>query len=303
MRRYAIVILVFFLLIINTLMQRANGANPLLEPHLWALRLALPGGIAAAALCIAALGMGAQMWRGILPASGAEEWSPRPAWSYMCVCGLWCGWIPLLCALAFYPLQGDHSMLWLIGSFITLVLCRMLSLVSRHPLIGLFAGLLTAAIAVLCGQILWPATPLDLLVISLSTAPAFYLLWEKQPARQLLWLTVAALIFCAYAAAFGYMLAFYAPAAGDAVASPWGMWVAGGYIALALALIVFPGLRHSLWGRRAVALLALLGTAAWLWLHFSTALMPQEELPALGFYALGLVLFGVPMSMILRGLR
>ena len=303
MRRYSLVILVFILLIVNTSMQRFATANPLTQPELWGLRHSLPAGVAGAALLLATLGMGAQVWRGLLPLSGGGEWSPQRSWSYMCVCGLWCGWIPLLCALAFYPEAGSGPSYWLIGGFVALVACRMLSLFCRQAIVGLFTGLMAAAVAVLCGQMLWPATPLDVLVMGLSCSTALYILADDEAPRQMLWLMTTALIFCAYAAAFGYMLAFYPPA-GASGATPWSMWVAGSYTALAALLIIFARLRTSLWGRRIVALLALLSSAGWLWLHIAAALAPEEQLPALGFYALALALFGLPAGMMLyRGLR
>lgn len=301
MRRYSLLLLVLLLLIINTLMQKIAAADPLTQPDAWALRHALPAGIAAAALSLVALGMGAQVWRGILPLC-STDWSPQRAWSYMTVCGLWCGWIPLLCALAYYPEAGASPSAWLIGGFIALIACRMLSLACRRSGVGLLAGLLTAAVAVLCGQEIWPATPLDALVIGLAAAPALELLRERDPARQLVWLVAAALFFCAYTAAFGYMLAFYPP--GECVsASPWGMGMAVCFAVLGLAFVVFALLRRSLWGRRVVSSLALAALAAWLWLHFSAALAPGEQWPALGFYALGLLAFGLPAGLLLRGLR
>lgn len=302
MRRYSLIILVFIILILNTSMQRIASANPITHPELWGLRHALPAGVVGAALFTAALGMGAQMWRGILPLSGATEWSPRRTWSYMTVCGLWCGWIPLLCALAFYPETGGGPSYWLIGAFVALVICRMLSLLNQAPMVGLLCGLVPAAAAVLCGQELWPATPLDVLVMGLSCSVALYMLFAPEPARQMVWLMASCFLFCAYAAAFGYMLAFYPPGAAMSTL-PCGMWVAVVYTVLALAFIIFARLRRSLWGRRAMALLALLVTLIWLWLHIAATLAPEEQLPAAGFYALALVLFALPGGMLMRGLR
>lgn len=298
MRRYSLVILVFFLLILNTLMQRAAGANPLTHPNLWELRHALPAGVAGAALLLVVMGMGAQTWQGILPAGGAR-WSPQRSWSYIATCGLWFGWIPLLCALTLFPHPTEEPPPLLFYAFVILILCRLINRLSSHVLARLFSGALTAAIAVLCGQVLWPSTPLDVLVMGLAAAAALHLLSDREPAPPFMWLMAAALIFCAYAAAFGYMLSFYAPTAATA-ATPWGMWMACGYIALGLAIIIFAPLRRTTWGRRSVAALSLLATAVWLWLHFTPQLAEQEQLPAVGLYALAIVLFGIPSAMLLR---
>lgn len=301
MKRYSLLILVLTILIINTLLQRVAWADPLTQPGAWALRFSLPAGVTAAALSLAVLGMGALIWRGILPLC-STAWSPQRAWSYMGVGGLWCGWIPLLCALAYYPTAGAGPSYWLIGGFIALIACRMLSLLCHHRLVGLLCGLVTAAVAVLCGQELWPATPLDALVMGLAAAAALELLRERTPARQLVWLVSAALFFCAYTSAFGYMLAFYPP--GEvAPASLWGMWVALAFAAVGLAFVIFALLRRTLWGRRVVSLLGLVAVAAWLWLHFAATLAPADQWPALGFYALALALFALPAGMLLRGLR
>lgn len=300
MRRYTLILLVLILLIINTLMQQAAEADPLNRPGMWAMRHSLPAGIEGAVLFLAALGMGAQVWRGILPLC-STAWSPGRAWSYMTVCGLWCGWIPLLCALAYYPAYGEGPSRWLIGAFIALIAARMLSLtLQQHKLIGLFCGLLAAAAAVLCGQILWPATPLDVLVMGLCASAAMALLLVREPAPQLVWLTSAALAFCAYTAAFGNMLAFYPPGEAGA-ASPWGMWMALIFTVVGLVFVIFALLRRTLWGRRAVAAAGLLAVAVWIWLHFTTTLTPQEQWAGTGFFALGLLLFGIPAGMLLRG--
>lgn len=302
MKRYSLLILVFILLIVNTSMQRFAMANPLSHAKLWELRHALPAGVVGAALLLAALGMGAQMWRSFLPLSGAAEWNPRRTWSYLTMGGLWCGWIPLLCALAFYPELGAGPSYWLIGGFVALVACRMLSLASQHPIIGFITGLTTAAVALLCGHELWPATPLDVLVMGLSCSTALHLLLSKDTPRQMLWLTTSALIFCAYAAAFGYMLAFYPPDQASG-ATPWDMWMAGSYTLLAAVFIIFARVRSSLWGRRMVGILALLLAVVWLWLHMAATLEPQEQWYALGFYAAALALLSLPFGLTLRGLR
>lgn len=301
MRRYPLLFLILIILIGNTLMQQVGYADPLTQADKWELRHALPAGVAAAALCLAALGMGAQIWRGILPLC-STDWSPQRSWSYMTVIGLWCGWMPLLCALAYYPEAGAGPSRWLIGGFAVLIACRMLSILSRNRLVGLLYGLITAAAAVLCGQILWKDTPLDVMVMGMTAAPALELLRERTPASQLVWLTSAALFFCAYTAAFGYMTAFYPPGEAAAV-SPWGMWMAAVFAAVGLAFVILGVLRRTLWGRRVVSLLGLLALAVWLWLHFSATLEPGEQWTAAGFYILALALLALPAGLLLRGLR
>ena len=298
MKRYALVILVLIIILVNTLMHRAAWASPLDDAELWKLRHVLPAGVVGAALCLALIGMGAQIWRGILPLCGAE-WSPQRAWSYMTVCGLWSGWIPLLCALTFYPLSagmeapGAPPQL-LIGGFIVLILCRLLSLACRIPAVGLLTALITAAVALLCGHELCPQAPLFVLVAGLCSAPALHMLTEREIAPPFVWLTVAALFFCAYAAAFGSLLALYPPA--EASSLPCGPQVAVAYALLGLALICFPALRRRQWGRRLSAMLILLLTAVWVYLHLSTASQPATA----AIYVGALLLFCIPASLMLN---
>lgn len=298
MKRYSLIILVLIVLILNTLMRQAAEANPLMDPTLWDLRGALPTGIAAAALCIATLGIGAQFWRSILPICGAAAWSPLRSWSSLSMSSGWCGWIPLLCAVPFLPGSSGAPSPWLIGCFFTFIGCRMLSIICRHEVMGL----LTIAIAIICEHEFWPTTPLDILALGLISSIALQVLFSRESAKQLIWLMIAACGICAYTAAFGYTLAFYPPSI-EPTAAPWGMWPALAYTLIALACIALPALRSKRWGYRSAAACLLLLSAAWLWLHFAAELTPQEQLPALGCYIGALLLFALPTAMMLRQQR
>lgn len=308
MNRSILLLVVLITLLLNILMQRVVEANPLTHPTLWELRHALPAGVTAATLFITALGMGAQMWRGILPLCRVE-WTPQRRWSYFTVGAMWCGLLPLLCALAYYPAAEAGTSPspwaatgWLVAGGAAYIACRVITLVWKRRLAWLAAALGTAAVAVLFGQKLWPATPLDVLVVGLASAASLELLCEREPSQQLVWLMSAAVFFCAYTAAFGYMLAFYPPGE-TAPASPWGMWMAVVFAALGLAFVIFALLRRTVWGRRTVSLLALGALGAWVWLHFAATLSPQEQVPALGCYLVALALFSIPGALFLRRMR
>lgn len=305
MRRFSLILLVLFVLVFNTLMQKSAEAHPLMNPTLWDLRHALPCGISGVALCLAALGMGAQFWRGILPACGAE-WAPLRSWSRMAAVGLWCGWIPLLCAIPFFPWAEEPTLgapsTWFVGCFFALILSRMLMLLCKHEFVGFLAGLFTTAVALVCGQFLWPSMPFGVLVIGLSAALALHLLITHDTPPPLMWLLVFSLALCAYVAAFGHLLAFYPPGR-PAAESPWNMWMAGAYTLLALALAVLPPLRHAAWGQRLAALLCLLIGTVWLWLHLNATLTPAEQLPALGIFAAALALLATPFGMMIAARR
>lgn len=304
MKRYSLVILVFFLLIINILMRRAADANPFYASELALLHHTLPAGVAAAGLLAAALGAGAQVWRGALPLCGAGEWSPQRSWSAMTLCGLWCGWLPLLCALPFCSLamgdEADTPSRWLIGAFLALLLCRILS---HLPLSTFFAGrllitLIAAAACAICGQQLWPDTPLGILSLGLAGSAALYLLTQRSPAPQAVWLVPAGLALCAYCAAFGHLLASYPPHELSPTPPEGSAGVAVGMVVLALSIICLPPLRRTLAGRRLTAALALLAAAAWVGVRSAAPFSESDSLLYLGLYAAALVLFAIPCALI-----
>lgn len=304
MRRYALIFLIFALLIINSIMQQAASATPLTNISLWEQRFALPAGVAAAALYLVLLGLGAQFWRALLPLCGVE-WAPARFWDRLSTCGLWCGWLPLLCAQTY---TAGESMLpmgapsrWLIGAFFALILCRMLAIATKHPWgLRLLVALVSAAAALLCGLELCPAIPLCPFVLGLMLAPALWLTIARNTPPQLVWLLIAALGFCTYVAAFGHLLVWYTPTPNEVI-SPWGLWLGGLFLACILLLILLRTLRHASLGRRALSLLLLIFGAAWLWLSFAPAqrVLPAQQAASLGAYAAALVILGIPATLLM----
>lgn len=305
MRRYALIILVLTILILNSIMQHAAQATPLQDTSLWELRFALPAGVAAAALCIALAGLGAQFWRNVLPLCGAK-WAPMSYWNRLATSGLWCGWLPLLCAQTYtegdtlLPLGAPSH--WLVGAFFALVLCRMLgNLAAKWQGAHLLHALVAAAAAVLLGHELCRAVPLCPLVLGLAAAPALRLITTRQlPPPQMLWLLVAGFTFCAYVAAFGYLLAWYAPTEAR-LDTPWGLWLGGGFLAMALLLIALAPLRRSMLGGRIIAFLGLVIGAVWLWLEFDPAqkVLPAQQPAGIATYVVALVLFSIPTALLI----
>lgn len=306
MKRYALIILVLVILVVNSLMQQAAYANPLTNPDLWELRFALPAGVAAAGLLVAAAGLGAQVWGMALPLCGAG-WAPSGFWQRLAHCGLWCGWLPMLCAQTYtaganmLPLGAPSHRL--LGGFVVLVLCRMLGSVPlcRRWGVRLISALVAAAAAVLCGVEFCPAAPLCPLVVGLALAPALRLLTAGRPqAPQLVWTLVAALAFCAYTAAFGHLLSWYAPGA-ESGATPWGGWMGGVFLVIALATAGVRPLRHARVALRVLSAVSLLSCVVWLWLLMAPAqrVLPAQQPASVGFYAASLVLLAIPALLML----
>ena len=308
MKRYALMILVISLLLINSLLRNAAEANPLTNPQLWELRFALPAGVVAAASCFAVMGLGAQFWRGLLPLCGGAAWAPGGYWARLSTCGLWCGWLPLLCAQTYTAGETQLALgapsHWLLGTFIALLLCRMADTVLRWRWWGLCSALVAAAAALLYGQELCPTVPLCPLVLGLMAAVALRVLTARENALPLVWLLVASFTFCAYVAAFGYLLAWYAPTALPG-GSTWGLWMGGVFLAGGLALVLLEPLRRRAPGPRLLALAGLLAGAAWLWPELAAAqrVLPAQQASGIGAYAAALVIFSLSAALLMLDRR
>lgn len=307
MRRYALILLVLILLLLNSLMQHAAEATPFTHPDLWELRFALPAGVVGAALFLVSLGLGAMFWRGALSVSGGRGWAPRAFWQRLSAAGLWCGWLPLLCAQT-YTISSSQLPMgapspWLVGAFVALIICRMAEgLVGQKWWgMGFISALVAAAAAILCGQELCPAVPLCPLVLGLAAAPALRLLTEKLHMLQLVWVQMASFTFCAYVAAFGYLLLWYTPSESQNAAS-WGLWLGGIFLVLALGLVMLEPLRRSSFGPRAFAAAGLVAGVVWLWLELAPAqgVLPAQQLASMGIYAGTLVLLAIPTALLMH---
>lgn len=309
MRRYALMILVIALLLINTLLKNAAESNPLTDPQLWELRFALPGGVVAAASLFVALGLGAQFWRGLLPLCGGAEWTPRAFWTRLMAVGLWCGWLPLLCAQTYTAGETQLALgapsHWLLGAFAALLICRAADGLLHWRWWGLFSALVAAAAAVLCGQELFPIVPLCPLVLGLMAAVALRVLTGRTSAPQLVWLLVACFTFCAYVSAFGYLLAWYVPSPALPGTTTWGLWMGGVFLVGGLALIMLEPLRSSAAGPRLIALAGLLAGAAWVWPELAPAqrVLPAQQAVGIGTYAAALVILSLPAALLMLDRR
>lgn len=295
MRRYSLLLIVLIIIVCNGLMHRAAEASPLLDYNLWQIRHSLPTGLATAALFLAAIGMGAQFWQGALPIFGVQH-SPTSAWVRMSASGLWCGWIPLLCATPFLPSMPGTPSLWLIGCFFALIMCRMLSIIVQRRAIGIITGALSLAAAVICSEILWPQAVLPLFLLGLVCSLALLLSARHEPPVWAALLMSGALILCALDSA---MEQFTLPAteAGSSQANLPAQCVGYMMAIPALLMMTIRRLRHTLWGRRGMSIASLLLSVIWLWLHMSAPLSRGDMLSCAGFAALGLIFFGLPAGM------
>lgn len=303
MKRYALIILVLTVLLINSLMKQAAEANPLTDIDLWELRFALPAGVSTAALCLVCAGVGAMFWRGALPLCGAE-WAPEAYLKRLTTAALWCGWLPLLCARTYTAgatqlALGAPSRL-LLGAFVGIILCRMLSdLAPKWRAANALNTAAAVAAALICGHEFCPAVPLCPLVIGLAAAPALRLLTARETPPQMVWLLVAALAFCAYTAAFGHLLSWYTPGETEG-ATPRGMWIGCAYLALTLLMVALPALRRCVTARRVAALAAVALCIVWAALQSAPmqGILPAQQAASVGICAAALALLGIPAAML-----
>lgn len=147
--RIFLLTLVFFLLIVQSLLRSAAVATPFSGTTLpggftfWELRGQLPTGVAAAALTAVLAGAGCQIWQGLRMLGRYSA----PAVDRAAGCGLWCGWPLLACCFSGLgyilpePAPLPIPLPYMVnGSLVLLVACRF---VSRrcHPAAGCFCVL------------------------------------------------------------------------------------------------------------------------------------------------------------------
>ena len=236
-KRIFLVALVLFLLLITTANQHVQNAAALIGGAeilgfipLWQLYNVLPAGIFTAGASAAALGMGAEFWRALLPLCGAG-WTPRLSLSRLADAGLWCGWITLAaCILAlgcvfpwstgapgaygpgestttFFDIENYRLALQICGG--AMIICRILATTLREkaalPIIILSAGSMLVS-----GQFWCRAQAISFLSVALLLPWGLLMLWHpgKLKAQQF-YLTLAAIAIVLYSLNFEPTIGHY----------------------------------------------------------------------------------------------
>ncbi len=325
--RVFLVALVMLLLLLNAAFSQVMNATIFsggelfgLIPY-WELKESLPCGVFAAAAFVAALGMGAQFWGGLLPACGAGRWVPGRDFTRFATAGVWCGWPLLGCCFAVagflfpWAQEGGQGAAWfqtrsalLVQMSASVVLLAGLRMVQalRGGRAGLPDALLATAVALSCGLLWWQGRALDFLATALI-APLALSLQLAPPARQkgriqLAWLLVAALALGTYACGTRYLMQAYLPAPVEG----WSMLSAccaalAALLMLSLALV--PALRRCTTALRVVAGLALLLVLAYNWDMLACQVLTRHPQLLLTYPAIwvGLVVYGL-FLLLLSGL-
>lgn len=191
---------------------------------LWELYNILPAGLFAAGVSAAALGMGAEFWRALLPLCGATR-VPLPALSRMADAGLWCGWLTLAVCIknqsnifpgiseqgtGMYSEQAYELVLQIGG--LCMVLCRILALRLKEKA-ALPIVILSAATALVCGQYWCREQAIGFLTLSLLLPWGLLLLWRPTHlSSQLFYMTLTALGMTIYGLSFAPTISNYVPA-------------------------------------------------------------------------------------------
>lgn len=263
MKRAFLLLLLLTLLLISTLLQSAreatvfHGGSILGSVPLWQLRHALPSGIFASGTLMVAAGTGAQFWLGLLPSCGAR-WTPIPALSRICSCGLWCGWLILsLCTLSlpdiFHEVGAARSSLFspenyllLQGGLIPMALCHALRGKVRQRL-SLCTALVSAGVALACGLLWWHDRPLDFLTLSLVCPLALLLLLPGDASPKLGWLFITSLALAAYALVSRALVLRYPPS--PTVPDDLPLILGGAFALLTLLPVCLPPFRKRIFLR------------------------------------------------------
>ncbi|MBR3926113.1 MAG: hypothetical protein IKJ58_05050 [Akkermansia sp.] len=284
-KRIFLVTLILFLLLATMANQHVQNPAALMGNSevlgcipLWRLHNALPAGIFAAGAAAAALGIGAEFWRALLPLCGAG-WTPKLMLSRLADAGLWCGWVTLATCITalgcvfpdsvntLEPMYDNSAyllVLQLCGA--AMITCRLLAIWLRGKA-ALPICLLSAAAGLVCGQYWWQGGAIGFFSTALLLPWAFLLLLpgkgdDVAPAQ--LWMSFAALCIALYGAAFAPTISMYTgavPADSAALTAP-------AYLgcALLLLLLIRPSRKNALI-RRTSGVLILLSTLYTLWIR------------------------------------
>ena len=236
-KRIFLVALLLFLLLATMANQHVQNAAALLGGGkvlgcipLWQLYNVLPAGIFAAGASAAALGMGAEFWRALLPLCGAG-WTPKMPLSRLADAGLWCGWVTLaacitalgcvfpwstgapgaygpgLSSTTFYDVENYQLVLQICGG--ATILSRILAVWLKERA-ALPIVLLVSAAALVCGQFWCQALPISFFGLTLLLPWAVLLLWiPGKLSPQQFYTTLAAMAIAIYGQLFSHTIGSY----------------------------------------------------------------------------------------------
>ena len=294
MKRAFLVLLLFFILLCATGIQHTLAA-PILSNDkmpggvsLNEMLHALPTGIFAAGALVAAMGIGAEFWRALLPLCGAD-WAPTRRFALLADASLWCGWLTLgtcinaqFCIFPATFIPGAESLysvenyrMLLLISCGTMICARLFNtyIPRRH---GIFIVLLCAATAMAAGQFWWNGMPIDFLTISLLLPICAILLipaHKELAAIPFAWLCLVALALVIYATGFSHLIISY-PTTSTEMSSGWlsTKFAANTIFPICLIALLIPQLRKCRYIQQFVGAAGLLACILYNWAAFAAPL-------------------------------
>lgn len=294
MKRAFLVLLLFFILLCATGIQHTLAA-PLLSNDkmpggvsINEMLHAMPTGIFAAGALIAAMGIGAEFWRALLPLCGAD-WAPTHRFTLLADAALWCSWLTLgtcinaqFCifpatftpgAESLYSTE-NYRMLLLTGSA-TMICVRLFNtyIPRRH---GMFIVLLCTATAIAAGQFWWNGKPIDFMAIALLLPLSAILLLpphKELAAIPFTWLCLTALALVIYATGFSQLIISY-PTSSTDMSSGWLnlKFIANTIFPICLIMLLIPQLRRSRTAQRIIGGASMMACIFYNWAAFAAPL-------------------------------
>ncbi len=286
-KRAFLTLLVLFLLLTTMANQQVQNPAALVGSArilghipLWKLHNILPAGIFAAGVGAVSLGIGAEFWRALLPLCGAQ-WAPRSALNRLADAGLWCGWITLAACITalgcvfpwsigapgaygpgessttFFDIEHYRLVLQIGGG--GMILCRALSQWLNERA-ALPIVILTAGIALVCGQFWFCAQPITYFALTLLMPWALLLIWRPgHMSPQQFYISIAATAIALYGVAFSHTISGYVIIPTGTAFHANHLTISAGWIftSLLLSIALRPYLLHTPWLRFILGLILL----------------------------------------------
>lgn len=287
MKRAFLIILVLFVLLAATTIQHTINTPPFGPEKIlgivpvYEMIFALPAAIFAAGVMGVMLGLGAELWRALLPICGAD-WVPTRRLTALADAGLWCGWATVATCYTALPYifpwigVGSTAPLCTIGNY-RLLLCIGLGTMITARLFnhflprrqGLWATLLCAAVGLGAGQFWWNGLPVDFLALALLLPICVILVAPcKSEGRDtpFIWLGVFAFAAAIYATGFSQLIVSYPT--GPVEMSPGWLtlkFIANSLAVVALVILLIRPLRRIQYMQQCVGALGIASVLLYNW--------------------------------------
>ena len=316
MKRTFLILLVLFILLAATTIQHTLNTSPvgpekmLGTVPLYDMIFALPAGIFAAGVLGIMLGLGAELWRALLPICGAG-WVPTRRLTALADAGLWCGWATVAAcytALPYiFPWLGiggtdtlctvENYRLFLCLGLGTMITARLFNhFLPRRQ--GLWATLLCAAVGLGAGQFWWNGLPIDFLTLALLLPVCVILV---TPCKQeggdtpFVWLGVFAFAAALYATGFSQLIISYPT--GPVEMSPGWLtlkFIANSLLVAALVILLVRPLRRCQYMQQCVGVFGMASILLYNWYAIAAPLdgsliIPLPLAPAITTYGISLL--------------